>query len=191
MLLERDRELGLLDGLVQAAQAGESTLALVEGPAGIGKSQLLSMTRQTAAAAGSGSDGAGLRPGARVSIWRGAAVVRPAAGRRRSARPVVGGVRSGGSACFEPSEAADETSGVSFEVLDGLFWLTAHIAAQGPLLLVVDDLHLCDRSSLRFIALPSSAGWRLNILVATAARVGEAGADRPCSRRSRRIRRQC
>ncbi|MEZ5159159.1 MAG: ATP-binding protein, partial [Candidatus Nanopelagicales bacterium] len=51
-LLERDRELGLLDGLVQAAQSGESTLALVEGPAGIGKSQLLSVTRQTAAAAG-------------------------------------------------------------------------------------------------------------------------------------------
>ncbi len=33
MLLERDRELGLLDGLVRDALAGDAVLALLEGPA--------------------------------------------------------------------------------------------------------------------------------------------------------------
>lgn len=178
VLLERDRELGLLDGLVQAAQAGESTLALVEGPAGIGKSQLLSMTRQTAAAAGF-----------RVLTARASDLERefPFGVVRQLFDPLLvdadqrgrwlAGSAAGAVRVFEPSEAADETSGVSFEVLDGLFWLTAHIAAQGPLLLVVDDLHLCDRSSLRFIAYLERRLEGLNILIATAARVGEAGAD--------------
>ncbi len=41
VLLERDRELESLDRVVQAARAGEAVLALIEGPAGIGKSRLL------------------------------------------------------------------------------------------------------------------------------------------------------
>ena len=34
----------------------------------------------------------------------------------------------------------------------GLYWLTVNLAAEGPLLLAVDDLHWCDRPSLRFLA---------------------------------------
>jgi AAA ATPase-like protein len=52
VLLERDRELGLLDRLVQSTLAGEAGLALLEGPAGIGKSSLLAKAREKAASAG-------------------------------------------------------------------------------------------------------------------------------------------
>ena len=51
-MLERDRELGVLDDLIQGALEGRPGLALVEGPAGIGKSRLLAATREAAEGAG-------------------------------------------------------------------------------------------------------------------------------------------
>ena len=53
---------------------------------------------------------------------------------------------------FEPPEDADATGEVSFGILYGLFWLTANVAAEGPLCLSIDDLHWSDPASLRFIA---------------------------------------
>ena len=50
--LERDRELGALEDLIQSALEGRPGLALVEGPAGIGKSRLLAATREAAQGAG-------------------------------------------------------------------------------------------------------------------------------------------
>ncbi len=52
VLLERDGELGVLDGLVQDALAGRAIVAVVEGPAGIGKTRLLAEARGKARAAG-------------------------------------------------------------------------------------------------------------------------------------------
>jgi hypothetical protein len=51
-LLERDRELGVLDGLVRDTVDGRPAVALVEGPAGIGKSRLLWEAGERASAAG-------------------------------------------------------------------------------------------------------------------------------------------
>ena len=46
----------------------------------------------------------------------------------------------------------DEEGVASFAALHGLFWLASNLAAEQPLLLAVDDLHWCDRPSLRFLA---------------------------------------
>jgi hypothetical protein len=51
-LLERQHELAVLDDLVDRVHRGNMALALIEGPAGIGKSQLLRATRERARAAG-------------------------------------------------------------------------------------------------------------------------------------------
>jgi hypothetical protein len=51
-LLERELELAVLDGLVQRVDRGSAALALIEGPAGIGKSRLLRAARERARAAG-------------------------------------------------------------------------------------------------------------------------------------------
>ena len=48
VLLERDRELATLDGLLEQAAEGRGRVVLIEGPAGIGKSRLLSGLRERA-----------------------------------------------------------------------------------------------------------------------------------------------
>ena len=51
-LLERDRELAAIDGLLSRAVAQDGGLLLVEGPAGIGKTTLLAWARERARRAG-------------------------------------------------------------------------------------------------------------------------------------------
>src|SRR5262249_48170364 len=40
----------------------------------------------------------------------------------------------------------------SFAVLHGLYWLCANLAARQPVVVIVDDAHWADSSSLRFLA---------------------------------------
>jgi hypothetical protein len=89
-LLERELELAVLDGLVQRVDRGSAALALIEGPAGIGKSRLLpsgsggcpggraSARSRRAAAIWS----AGSRSGSCGSCWSRRHAVRRATGRR-------------------------------------------------------------------------------------------------------------
>src|SRR3954467_9941769 len=51
-LVEREREVAALAALLDAAPGGEGRVAWIEGPAGIGKSTLLSEARRHAADAG-------------------------------------------------------------------------------------------------------------------------------------------
>ena len=78
---------------------------------------------------------------------------------------------------FEPPDDGAAESDVSFGVLYGLFWVTANIAADGPLLLLIDDLHWCDQASLRFVAYLERRLEGLNVLVAAAARTSEEPSD--------------
>ena len=71
----------------------------------------------------------------------------------------------------------DEAGVASFAALHGLFWLASNLAAEQPLLLAVDDLHWCDRPSLRFLAYLARRLEGLPILLATTVRSGEPGSD--------------
>ena len=73
--------------------------------------------------------------------------------------------------------AGDAAGVASFAALHGLFWLASNLAAEQPLLLAVDDLHWCDRPSLRFLAYLARRLEGLPILLATTVRSGEAGTD--------------
>src|SRR5262245_47949747 len=48
-MLEREREITEIDSLISAAESGEGRVAVIEGPAGIGKSRLLLAARERAA----------------------------------------------------------------------------------------------------------------------------------------------
>ena len=177
-LLERDRELGVLEDLIQGALEGRRGLALVDGPAGIGKSRLLAATREAAE-----------RAGFRVLAARGSDLERELAfGVVRQlfeplllhpddrARWLSGPAEPAARVFAPPDDGADE-SDVSFGVLYGLFWVTANIAADRPLLLLIDDLHWCDQASLRFVAYLERRLEGLQVLVATAARTSEQPSD--------------
>ena len=179
-LLERDRELGLLQELIQRALEGDPALALVEGPAGIGKSRLLAEAREAADAAGfrvlaaRGSDLERELPFGVVRQLFDPLLVDPDERARWLTGPAEPAAR-----VFEPPADGDAAPDISFGVLYGLFWLTANIAAEGPLLLVIDDLHWCDQASLRFVAYLERRLEGLPLLVAGAARTSE---QRPDSR---------
>jgi len=139
---ERERELEQLGRLIGSAAAGDAALALIEGPAGIGKSRLLVEARARAEAAGF-----------RVVAARGGELERelPFGIVRQLFEPMLQDQDSQARWLHGPAEAAArvfvppaEATGLgptSFDVLHGLFRLTDDLAGDAPLCIVVDDLH--------------------------------------------------
>jgi DNA-binding CsgD family transcriptional regulator len=155
LLLERDRELESLGSALRDAAEGAGRLALVEGPAGIGKSRLLAELRAAAE-----------EDDMRVLTARGSELERefpfgmvrqlfePPLRDAESRERWLAGAAAPARAIFEAADPESDgmASDATFAALHGLYWLTANVAADGPLLLSVDDLHWCDRPSLRFLA---------------------------------------
>jgi DNA-binding CsgD family transcriptional regulator len=179
VLLERDGELELLDRLLQGALDGDAVLTFLEGPAGIGKSTLLGQVRERAADSqfrvltARGSDlERELAFGVVRQLFESLLLHSPDDRQRW-----LSGSASTAARVFAPPEEGETASPGSFGVLHGLFWLTANIAAEGPLCLSIDDLQWCDRASLRFIAYLERRLEGLSLLVATAARVEDDSPD--------------
>lgn len=180
-LLERQDELAAIGELIRVAGAGRGEAALVEGPAGIGKTVLLERGRSIAEAAGM-----------RVLFARGGELERefpygvvrqlfeselwgmPEERRRellqgpaKLAAPLVSPQMLG---------PVEEHSGDrSFAVLHGLYWLTLNMAAQLPLALIVDDVHWCDAATLRFLTYLTRRLEGSAIAVLLAVRTAEPG----------------
>jgi DNA-binding NarL/FixJ family response regulator len=177
-LLERDRELASLQSLIDDAADGQARLALVEGPAGIGKTRLVGEARRLAAEAGF-----------RVLAARGGELERefPFGVVRQLFEPLLiepgereralTGSAAAAATVFEAMPDTQELGDTSFAVLHGLYWLTLNLSADRPLLLAVDDLHWCDASSLRFLAYLVRRLEGLSVLVVASLRPAEPGAD--------------
>ena len=175
-LVERDREVALLDTLLREAGDGEGRAVLIEGPPGIGKSRLMSEFRRRA-----GADGALVlnaragelerefpfgvvrqlfetvvgRPAARSPAPRpprASCSPRPTTARRPAATP--------------PSPPCTASTGS-----------TLNLAAERPLLLEIDDLHWCDRPSLRFLAYLVRRLEGQPVLVTASVRTGDPPTD--------------
>ncbi|MGQ0575786.1 MAG: AAA family ATPase [Pseudonocardia sp.] len=181
LLLEREDEIAVIDAAVRRVADGEASVLLLEGPAGIGKTGLLTEARRRAAAAG-----------LRVLAARGGALERafPFGVVRQLFEPVLmdreardralaGAARS----AREVFDAIAEPDGdgpapdPSFAALHGLYWLTANLAGDGPLAVVVDDLHWCDGASLRFLAYLVHRLDGLPVLVTASLRPAERAVD--------------
>jgi DNA-binding CsgD family transcriptional regulator len=190
-LVEREAELSAVDAALAGAVAGAGSLLIVQGPAGIGKTALLDEARRRA--------GDPQRPGGplRTLLARGTPLERELAhgvarqlleppvraatpdhrdtllsGAADLARPVVL-PESGGIVADDP--VADRRA----PVVHGLYWLTANLATDMPLLLAIDDLQWCDPASLRLLAYLAVRLDGLRIAVVATVRTGDAtGEDR-------------
>src|SRR6266516_2270495 len=185
-LLERSEELARIESVLAAARSGLGTFAVVEGPAGIGKTALLAAARTAA------TDG-----GMHVLRARGTELERDFAFgvvrqlfepplaeaselERADLLQASAGVAAGLLAFpGAPTGEPPPSSGVdpSFAILHGLYWLCANLAAAGPLCLVVDDAHWADAPSLRYLAFLLTRLEELDVALVLATRPREAGTD--------------
>jgi len=174
-LVEREPELAVLGSCLDDALAGQAGLALVTGPAGIGKSRLLQEVRRLASAAGATVLTA---RGSQLERAYGFGVVRqlfdPVVADEASRGSLLAGAASTADAVFDGSPALEQprSEGV-FGVLHGLYWLTLNLSATAPVVLSVDDLQYCDTGSLRFLAYLVRRLEGLPVLVVGTLRTGE------------------
>jgi predicted ATPase len=179
-LLERERELEALAAAVGAVAEGTSGLVLVEGPAGIGKSRLLAAARTLADERGVGvlaARGGELEREFPFGIVR--QLFESLLSDDSARSHLLSGAAGAAAPVFDrPDERVGESLAKgSFAVLHGLYWLTVNLSLERSLLLAVDDLHWCDRASLRFLAYLARRLEGLPVLLVAGYRRSEAGAD--------------
>jgi DNA-binding NarL/FixJ family response regulator len=188
-LWEREDELAALHELLDALSAGTGRLLVIEGPAGVGKSQLLQAARRVAAErriTTIAARGMELERGVPFGLARQLFV--PAllsAAPDERARLLSGPADLAAPLLGDPAavSAAGIGEGQAGALVEGLYWLAVNLAraaaaetsesAQPGLLLIVDDAQWADRSSLRFLvqAVGQLAEVALGVLIAI--RTGE------------------
>jgi DNA-binding CsgD family transcriptional regulator len=180
-LLEREAELGRLAAAIDHAAAGHGSVVHLEGPAGIGKTGLLDAARELAAAHGlavHSTRGGELERDFAFGIVRGLFERRLTdAGEAERAELLAGSAALGAPAIGLESGASPSQEEAGAAVVHGLYWLSANLASKQPLLLAVDDVHWADRASLRFVVYLAARVEDLPIVLVTAARPREPGAD--------------
>src|SRR6201991_4301367 len=173
-LVERDREISLLDELLQEATVGEDRAVLIEGPPGIGKPRLMPEFRRRATAGGA------LVLNARAGELEREfpfGVVRQLFEAVVSDPSALVGAAATAQVVFSSPEDGVPAGDASFAALHGLYWLALNLAAEKPLLLEVDDLHWCDRPSLRFLAYLVRRLEGQPVLVTASVRTGDPPTD--------------
>jgi predicted ATPase len=180
-LLERDDELELLRELIAGASAPAGVVALVEGPAGIGKSSLLAQAQaigheagfQTATARASELE-RGFAFGLVRQLFEPLLSATTAAQRER----LFAGAAGLAAPLFENlDDDVRPRSEASHAVLHGLYWLTVNLATAGPIAVTVDDAHWADAPSMRFLAYLVNRVGDLRVFVAVGVRLSEPGAE--------------
>ena len=152
VLFEREAQLLRLAGEATRSAQGDGRSALILGPAGVGKTALLSETIERVR-----------QNGPRVLTARGGeleadvpfGVVRQLfeTSLRQSA-PDRDTLMEGAAALSAPAFAASREATRPADaagVLHGLYWLVANMAASGPVIVAVDDLQWADPPSQRFV----------------------------------------
>jgi DNA-binding CsgD family transcriptional regulator len=168
-LRERERELEALREGLERACAGAGTLLLVEGPAGVGKTELVREARAAAVRARVmplEARGSELEQPFAFGIAR--QLLEPMIGAAPGRGDLFAGAAGPAARLFEPDERQSPGADVGFDALHSLYWLVVNLADRAPLLVSVDDCQWVDRDSLRFLAYLAQRieGLRVTMLLA-------------------------
>jgi len=158
-IVEREADLSRLEQHV--ADRASAAVLLVQGPAGIGKTRLITEARTRAHQAGRlvlAARGTQLEHRFAFGVVRQLFEPFLAGADPADRAELLAGRAAAATPLFSPAgvpeaEAASDLTlaDTSFAVLHGLYWLTVNIATRQPVVLVVDDLHWVDISSLRWL----------------------------------------
>src|SRR5829696_8566098 len=178
-LLERQGELDALRGAMESTRAGTGALVYVEGPAGLGKTELLTAACEEASARGievlrarGGHVEREVALGAARQLFAPVAALAPA--ERDALLSGAAALAAGPLGLAAPADAdAPAAADPSFADFHGLYWLTANLAARSPLLLAVDDAHWLDPLSLRWLVYLANRLDGVPVAIAVTARPGE------------------
>jgi tetratricopeptide (TPR) repeat protein len=187
-LVGRDRELDQLDAALGDAIAGRGGLVVVTGEPGIGKTALARVFVDRAAARGASSAwGTCWDGGGAPALWPWVQVVRALA-RHEDAATLRAGLGDGApwiagllpelaETLGPPAKPSDlNADQARFRLFDALASLLAAVAARRPLVVVLDDLHWADASSVLALEFLGRTLPDLPILALAAYRHSEAHA---------------
>ncbi|MFN8112280.1 MAG: AAA family ATPase [Solirubrobacterales bacterium] len=179
-LLEREVELSEIDGRLGAAAGGRGSALLIAGEAGIGKSELLRSATAMAAERGLRTleaFGGELERELPFGIVRQLFGPPIASADEDERRRLLDGAAGLAGPAVDPVVAPAEAP-ATFATLHGLYWLTAALAADNPVVILVDDVQWADSASLRFLAYLAPRIAELPVVLVAAQRRGESGAER-------------
>ena len=179
MLIERDRELGRIEGLLAVARDGRGGVVVVEGKPGIGKTALLAAARARASEVG-------IR--ALLAVAGELEQDLPFAVVRQLFEPVVRAadaaaredLLAGAAGLAAPvfgvagTVSAGDAAAMS-GIMHGLYWVCSNLAERSPILLAIDDAHWSDGASLRFVSYLARRIADLPVLLVLASRPQPAG----------------
>ena len=158
-LLERQDELAAIEAQTEAAGEGRGSLLLIEGPAGIGKTELLTAAGELAAGAGMevlAARAGELEQSLAYGVVRQLFESRVMSASETERRELLSGAASLATAALGEHAAAPAASAPAASLGDpatsiqhGLHWLAVNLGERAPLVLCVDDLQWADTASIR------------------------------------------
>lgn len=184
-LYEREDELAALSQALAAARKGTGSLVVVEGPAGIGKSRLLTETRAMADELGMlalTSRGFDLERNVPFGVAAELFAATLAAKSSKERARLLSGHARLAAGLLDPALPPTEDPSA---LVRGLYWLTVNLTfnsreVKGPagLLIEIDDAQWADRPSLSYLAYLAARIDELPVALVVAVRNGEEASDR-------------
>ena len=154
-LLERERELARLDRAIAGAVEGVGSVVALEGVPGIGKTALLAHAHDAARDAGMrvlSARGGELERDFAYGVVRQLLDAPLASARPSDRERWLAGAAGLAAPVVMASAVIHPTGPDPGPILHGLYWLTANLSTEQPLLIAVDDAHWADPASIAFMS---------------------------------------